>query len=257
MDKKGEKIENKLEVVETPFAEGQTRLALKARVVKGTYEGYPEGTDLVLKVIKPEHYNQGLRLGEEDVLVQKLASKYCKEFNRQGMANKRVYAIVGRIVTAQEDAVHSSGGRIMVKGEQFLIEQRIYGRYQKFNSNGSWSSGEFALPDFFSHWTWVESGGKHLVCDLQGYRGRPGGVPYGKSHDYYVFTDPVVMSDTRDKYGITDLGADGIETWFSGHRCNWLCLEHGYEFRRPASIAPKQFVLRHNTTQLARPYRRL
>ena len=51
-----------------------------------------------------------------------------------------------------------------------------------------------------------------LLCDLQG----------GVYKDGFVITDPVVMSVDRE-YGPTDLGAEGIATFFARHQCNEYC----------------------------------
>jgi len=51
-----------------------------------------------------------------------------------------------------------------------------------------------------------------LVCDLQGIK-----------HDKeYILTDPVICSDPR-QYGLTDLGEDGIRSFFNNHTCTGLC----------------------------------
>ena len=66
-----------------------------------------------------------------------------------------------------------------------------------------------------SHFTYHVSGGQFVLCDLQG------GV-YDKG---VVLTDPVILSRTRT-YGVTDLGAKGISSFFSQHRCNEFCRGH-------------------------------
>eukprot|EP00438_Fugacium_kawagutii_P017562 Skav228550 [mRNA] locus=scaffold1887:586020:586400:- [translate_table: standard] len=113
----------------------------------------------------------------------------------------------------------------------------IEGEFEKFNSNSGWSSRSCNLPDALSHWTWVHTGGQMLLCDLQGHRGRPGGPEYDGSTDYYLFTDPVLMSPTAGKFGCTDLGEQGISSWFDGHRCNDLCRSLGLAGKVPARRA--------------------
>lgn len=218
-----------------PFAEGSTRWAFRACVEKGTYEGYPKGTELVVKVIKNDCFDRGIRLTEDDIAAQILTMRYCELFNERNFANKRVFGRAGRIVYATEDHYDSNGTRNIAKGEAMLLEQYIHGSYEKFNSNTGWSDENIILPNFFSHWTWVESKERHLVCDLQGHRGRPGGPKYGEHSDYYVFTDPVVMTNTAEglKYGCSDLGKEGIVQWFERHNCNELCKAFNLEDKRP------------------------
>jgi hypothetical protein len=40
-----------------------------------------------------------------------------------------------------------------------------------------------------------------------------------------LFADPVIMSRSRS-YGVTDLGPDGIRTFFARHRCSSFCKPH-------------------------------
>eukprot|EP00971_Amphidinium_carterae_P010282 203148-Amphidinium_carterae.1 len=126
-----------------------------------------------------------------------------------------------------------------------LVEPMIHGDYDKFNSNSGASKGE-SVPDFFSHWTWAMSGGEHLVCDLQGHRGRPGGPTAAGSDVYYMLTDPVVLS-RKQQFGCTDLGQQGIETWFANHKCNELCRGHGLNHQVPKR-RNHHYALRRGTT---------
>ena len=51
-----------------------------------------------------------------------------------------------------------------------------------------------------------------MFCDLQG----------GIYKDGFIITDPVIMSTTQE-YGPTDLGSEGISTFFARHKCNKFC----------------------------------
>lgn len=66
-----------------------------------------------------------------------------------------------------------------------------------------------------SHFSYHQSGGRYVLCDLQG------GFKKGR----LVLTDPVILSRDR-QYGVTDLGAEGISTFFSRHQCNSFCRSH-------------------------------
>jgi hypothetical protein len=48
-----------------------------------------------------------------------------------------------------------------------------------------------------------------------------------------VNADPVIMSRTRS-YGVTDLGPDGISTFFARHRCNRYCQSY---WQKPRNVA--------------------
>ena len=128
-------------------------------------------------------------------------------------------------------------GKILkvLEGENMLVELPLYGEFEKFNSNTGWSFGVGLLPSAFSHWTWVQSNGEHLICDLQGHKGLKGGPVKldGKDCPYYAFSDPVVLSKVSGTYGPADLGVKGQETWFSKHVCNDLCKSLALEGKVP------------------------
>lgn len=61
-----------------------------------------------------------------------------------------------------------------------------------------------------------------VLCDLQG-----GILTRGRGA---VLTDPVILSRTRS-YGVTDLGPDGISTFFARHVCSQYCQAHWHKPR--------------------------
>merc|ERR1712216_580211 len=144
---------------------------------------------------------------------------------------------VGALHVATSDKFEN-GVRRIVKGEKMQLERRIFGNYEKFNSNSGWSANKGLLMDFFSHWTYRHSGKRFLVCDLQGHKGVPGGPKWGNESNYYVLTDPAVIS-FDGRYGDTDLGSAGIANWFSQHTCNALCKKHGLDRVRPGQHLKK------------------
>ena len=64
-----------------------------------------------------------------------------------------------------------------------------------------------------SHNSYHISVGKYLLCDLQG----------GVYKDGVVLTNPVIMSRTEGAYGPTDLGPDGIKSFFANYKMNEYC----------------------------------
>ncbi len=98
----------------------------------------------------------------------------------------------------------------------YLREPFIEG-YDKWNSNSGWASNESEFADAMqalSHFSYHASGGQHVLCDLQG----------GLYEDEAVLSDPAILSVTMD-YGSTDMGPDGILTFFHQHTCNQFCDE--------------------------------
>lgn len=98
-----------------------------------------------------------------------------------------------------------------------LVEPLLRGHYTKHSNNyGFVSEEQRHTPQAFSHWTWVHSGGKILVCDIQGVGD--------------LYTDPQIHSNAGHQnflYGRGDMGIDGINQFFATHRCNGLCRSLG------------------------------
>lgn len=76
-----------------------------------------------------------------------------------------------------------------------------------------------------SHYSYIFSRRRMLVCDLQGvlsYRGDGGGL--GGS---FELTDPTIhytsASGRSNVYGKSDLGTRGVYTWLASHKCNDVC----------------------------------
>ncbi len=75
----------------------------------------------------------------------------------------------------------------------------------------------------FSHFSYIHSGKRMLICDLQGV--------FDNHKNIFNFTDPVIHyhdakkegARTRGVYGRTDLGQKGIQSFFDSHECNCLC----------------------------------
>jgi hypothetical protein len=88
--------------------------------------------------------------------------------------------------------------------------------FQKFNSNTGWTDvygTDWSLVmQALSHFTYHVTSGQLLLCDVQG----------GFMNGTVVLTDPIIMSMRRE-YGPTDLGREGIVTFFAHHRCNKYC----------------------------------
>lgn len=102
-----------------------------------------------------------------------------------------------------------------LSGEKNLIEPLIL-NFEKFNSNTGWTPEEKSpwidVMQALSHFSYHVTNRQLLYCDLQG----------GVYKDGYVLSDPVIMSATQE-YGPTDLGTEGISSFFSVHTCNNYC----------------------------------
>ena len=120
-----------------------------------------------------------------------------------------------------------------------LVENFLKGKFIKYNTNNGYVNedvgkksptiilcgGEVPLTDFlqaFSHWTYVHTEHKLLLCDLQGVLDQEGRTPR------FNLTDPAVCSNKRVSkirrpYGRTDLGLKGIRSFTKHHKCNIVC----------------------------------
>lgn len=112
-------------------------------------------------------------------------------------------------------------GEIEYTDKLTLVEPFI-DNFTKFNSNSGWVARDQddwgALMQALSHFSYHISGGQFLLCDLQG----------GVNRDGAILTDPVILSQTPGRFGPTDLGDDGISTFFLRHTCNKYCSGKGW-----------------------------
>ena len=144
-----------------------------------------------------------------DIEASKEAQRFAKQFNMELKSSKPITFIEPIIYKCP-----SSISAPFQAGEEVLVEPYLgKDRYEKFNSNSGWvneSCGSSMAA--FSHFTYHNSSGKKLVCDLQGI----------KIGDKYILTDPAICSVHRD-FGMTDVSEDGIRSFFASHQCTDLC----------------------------------
>ncbi|XMA20121.1 hypothetical protein WAI453_012912 [Rhynchosporium graminicola] len=85
-----------------------------------------------------------------------------------------------------------------------------------------------------SHFSYHVSYGQLLLCDLQG----------GVYQNGFILSDPVIMSPTQN-YGPLDLGIDGINSFFSRHRCGFFCDK---QWTKPPSTGPAVIPIREGSS---------
>jgi hypothetical protein len=149
------------------------------------------------------------RFWSEDINASQEAKRFAVLFNEEMQSSKPLQFVLPIV-----DECTSNISLPFIAGEKILVEPFL-GKdvYQKFNSNSGWENKECGLSmGAFSHFTYHISSGKMLVCDLQGV----------KKDNAYILTDPVICSLNRS-FGITDLGEDGIRSFFANHDCTGLC----------------------------------
>lgn len=80
---------------------------------------------------------------------------------------------------------------------------------------------ESDVPQAFTHFSYVWSKRKLMVCDLQGI------LDYSGEFPCFRYTDPCIHNvdagKRRANYGRTNKGAEGMRNFFKTHKCNQLC----------------------------------
>ncbi|KAI1751538.1 kinase-like domain-containing protein [Xylaria castorea] len=193
-----------------------------------TAELFASGT---FKNVYAGKYTVGTRVGQECV---------AKEFRTGSVYEQHYFEEEMNIIRCTQEVIddwHDAGiidKRVLlnkpaiwtyrVTGAKTLIEPMIE-NFEKFNSNSGWASitgGVWSeAMQALSHFSYHNSGGQLLLCDLQG----------GSYQDGYILSDPVIMSQVQT-YGPTDLGPDGIRSFFHRHRCGRYCKR---EWQKPRS----------------------
>ncbi|KAI1777839.1 kinase-like protein [Hypoxylon cercidicola] len=203
------------EALDNPFSEGTFRW-----VAKGHYtSGFRRGEACVVKWFKAGAVFEADYFTFDIKAVDK-ALEIVNRFNELNIVSKTVKINVPAVWAFNQWAGKWAGQRMLC--EPFIQN------YQKFNSNSGWVDesrtwGE--VMQALSHFSYHVSGGQFVLCDLQG----------GVYQHKVVLSDPVILSRNRD-YGVTDLGPDGISSFFSQHYCNNYCRSHWTQPMNPVRI---------------------
>jgi len=212
-----------------PFAQGGLRNVynMVEKNLLGSLTGNPE-RELVAK--ESRHitaYRERLRFHVETLRCQARALELAKSFNSKVKvfnakpSQERRDTLIP-LVSFLEAVVYRLRDESSPGGFRYLaVEERLKGDYQKYNDNNGGiltahasSDAEkskrrrIKLAQAFSHFTYDETEGKEMVVDIQGV-----------GHKY---TDPQLHS-TEKKYGRADLGQQGIDRFFTSHKCNVCC----------------------------------
>ena len=185
--------------IETKFEDGAFKI-----VYKGEYtEGERKGEACVVKKFKSGSVFEASFFANDLKVVAK-ALEIINKFNNDH--------VIDKTILLNEPTVW------VIRGteENCLVEPMIL-NFEKFNSNSGWTPKETSpwieVMQALSHYSYHVSQRTVLICDLQG----------GSYKDGFIITDPVIMSNTSGEYGPTDLGQEGISTFFGRHKCNKFC----------------------------------
>ncbi|KAJ3542996.1 hypothetical protein NM208_g3801 [Fusarium decemcellulare] len=220
-----------------PFAHGAFRWVAKGKYTSGSRQGQA----CVAKWFKTGAVFEDKYFTLDIKAVDK-ALEIVNRFNQLNIVNKAIKINVSQVWQFEDDCNNEWGG------QKSLIEPFIQ-NYQKFNSNTGWYDDSRTWGEVMqalSHFSYHISGGNHVLCDLQG----------GIYQHEVVLSDPVILSRNRD-YGVTDLGPDGINSFFSQHACNDFCRPNWTQPANPVQHflpTPGTTMIRHSvTTANSRP----
>ena len=170
---------------------------------------------------------------ENDVTLSYKALDLVTKFNRtQDHIPVNLYVNIPEVVPAPR-----------FNPPKHLLLEPLIRNFVKYNSNSGWTldDGSFydEIAQALSHYTYHCTRGNLLLCDIQG----------GRFNKGFALTDPVIMSHFPGRYGPTDLGRDGIITFFAYHDCNEYCMDH---WTRPRQRRPV-FSAQRGTSMIFRP----
>ena len=226
-------------VKECIFGEGRERAVRRVREVDACGELF--GPKLVGKEsLFVEDVNGSISFQKTFCIVQQLAQKMANSFNR------RLLALPGAN-KALTPAIEFINCHVMIlRGERdrtgrgILVEKMLdhTNYYKKWNNDaghvavssqeedqqlGEGPDGMFAIEDIpqaYSHFTYLASRRRFLVCDLQGVLNTDEKPPV------FELTDPAIhytKMTSRKYFGWTDMGEHGIEDFLETHTCSNLC----------------------------------
>ena len=133
----------------------------------------------------------------------------------------------------------------------FIAETFLRGSFTKVLNNFGWvnpKAQHHETPLALSHWSWQESNGTLLLCDIQGLLG---------DGDTDVYTDPQLHSTPpHQMQGRSDMRQGGIDKFFQTHTCNALCRQLGLKVpsaMHAPSAAPSPAAFKPSSEVSAKP----
>ena len=169
-----------------------------------TTNDFPSG-ECVVKIYKDLRYAQDFLKDFESSIIAKEQALLFN--NKIGIPNKINY------ILPYATSIDINGTKETISVEPFLE-----GNFKKFYNNDGMEIEQENGKKFttyssaYSHFTWLNFRGRKVVTDLQGIF---------KNGKYYL-TDPACQS-LEQKYGNSDLGAQGIIKFLLYHKCSDAC----------------------------------
>lgn len=116
---------------------------------------------------------------------------------------------------------NNNAGKVLLSPAKLLTLGAI-GKDDEDNGDDDEEDLVSQVPQCFSHFTYMQSNRKQLVCDLQGV---------WNVSDGFTLTDSIIHYNCtrgrRHVNGSTDKGGNGMRKFFETHRCSKLCQKLG------------------------------
>eukprot|EP00930_Biecheleria_cincta_P096674 TRINITY_DN88495_c0_g1_i1.p1 TRINITY_DN88495_c0_g1~~TRINITY_DN88495_c0_g1_i1.p1 ORF type:complete len:776 (-),score=138.87 TRINITY_DN88495_c0_g1_i1:765-3092(-) len=149
---------------------------------------------------------------ESDVMHQMMAKKYAEKFNH-AVRERANSTGMGRCGAHDIDFLMTHIIQFE-DGQTYGVEAFIFGDYKKHNNNSGATIGARKTPQAFSYFSFIKSGRRHMVVDIQGIGD--------------IYTDPVIhflpSHATKEHFRHSDsnvnLGIRGFALFLWSHRYN-------------------------------------
>ena len=171
-------------------------------------------------------------------IVQQLAHQMAHRFNKQLLLIPGVDKKSTPTINFLDCVVMILVNNQLSSSAKFLLVEKMldHTKYKKWNNNDGYvaegrdqmldketQDSAFSvedIPQAYSHFTYLASKRRFLICDLQGVLNTDVHPPV------FELTDPAAhyseMTNRKD-YGRTDRGEQGIQDFFKTHKCSRLC----------------------------------
>jgi hypothetical protein len=216
-----------LKSLSAPFAEGEFRWVSKGKYIEGRRKDQP----CVCKWFKTGTVFEE-KFFSLDIQAIEKALEIITLWNRERFIDKLIQINIPEVWTFEKTANATWAGAK-------VLQEPFIENYQKFNSNTGWASNKAPwarVMQALSHYSFHVTNGHYLLCDLQG----------GVLGDDIILTDPVILSRKR-QFGTTDLGTNGINSFFCYHKCNEFC--HA-TWKKPTGLTKRHFQPKRGTAMM-------
>jgi hypothetical protein len=204
-----------------------------SQIAKGGVRGVRTATDVtfdphVSSVLKyhlkaRSDFHEARRNVVHDVQTQTMAAFLAREFSALSQVKKRVSYLKASLVEYDE-----GGGNRVGQLERFM-DLKGASDFVKWSNNGDFARSALdpeysATLNAFSHWTYEVSNHYLVLVDVQGKK---------QDSKTYILTDPAIHCTDMSRFGVTNFGAEGIDSFLAAHVCNSLCRSLGLSCTTP------------------------